>query len=86
MARSSRSAIPQLLSSTQAAALLGVSIRTVVRMVERGDLEPAQRFGTGPRAAYAFDFEVVQRAAAERILGQPETDQTLFDVTGGDDV
>lgn len=56
----------ELLTSTQAGALLGKSGRTVTRMVEAGVLKPAQKL-PGPNGAYLFRLKDVtalsQRAA-----------------------
>jgi excisionase family DNA binding protein len=50
----------QLLSSTEVAALLGKSVRTVQRMAESGEL-PAIKLGERDTAAYVFDLDEVER-------------------------
>ncbi len=47
-----------LLTTTQVAALLGVSVRTVHRMVAAGHLDPAVK-APGTRGAYLFDPDSV---------------------------
>ena len=55
-----------LLTSTQAGALLGKSGRTVVRLAEAGDIPFAQKL-PGPNGAYLFrrsDIEQLAKATA----------------------
>lgn len=56
----------ELLTSTQAGAMLGKSARTVQRMVDAGTLTPAQKL-PGPNGAYLFlraDVEALTDEAA----------------------
>lgn len=55
---------PQLISSPQAAAILGVSPRTVHRMVAAGTLSPMLTAPGGPHGAYLFAREDVERIKA----------------------
>lgn len=50
---------PDLITTSEAAQLLGCDVRTVHRMVQRGDLTPAQKF-PGYKGAYLFDRAAVQ--------------------------
>ncbi|MHB1877562.1 MAG: excisionase family DNA-binding protein [Streptosporangiaceae bacterium] len=65
-----------LLTSSQAGKLLGVSGRTVRRMVEREELEAVQRL---PRGDYLFDADEVQKVALRAVMGsvQDEPEQDL---------
>lgn len=45
--------------------MLGVHTRTVARWVDDGTLTPAAQ-APGPRGAYLFDAEQIERLAAER--------------------
>ena len=65
-----------LLTSTQAGQLLGVSGRTVLRMLERGEIECVQKL-PGSRGHVLFDSEVVQRKALELVVGKPSDQQSL---------
>ena len=56
---------PRLIATREASALLGVTTRTVARWVEEGVLTPAAQ-APGPRGAYLFDEEQIDRLAAER--------------------
>lgn len=69
----------QLLTSTQAGRLLGVSGRTVVRMAQRGVLEVAQKL-PGPNGPMLFDSEVIQRKALELVIGPDGTAELELDV------
>jgi excisionase family DNA binding protein len=56
----------ELLTSPEAGALLGKSARTVQRLVDRGELKPAQKL-PGPNGAYLFrreDIEALAQGAA----------------------
>jgi len=55
----------QLLTSTQAGAELGISGRTVQRMVEAGTLKPAHRL-PGRNGAHLFTRSYVEALVAER--------------------
>jgi excisionase family DNA binding protein len=55
----------QLLTTAEAAHILGVSVATVHRMVERGDLVSVAK-APGVRGAYLFTDADVQRAAEGR--------------------
>ncbi len=50
----------ELMTSPQAAALLGVSVRTVQRLAESGELRHAQKL-PGPNGAYLFRPADVER-------------------------
>ncbi len=58
-----------LVTSADVAALLGVSVRTVSRMVARGDLVPVVK-APGLRGALLFDPAHVARLARERVPRQ----------------
>lgn len=53
------------LTTRQAAEVLGVSRRTVLYLVERGELVPAERI-EALRGALLFDLDTVEALAAER--------------------
>lgn len=72
---SETSAKPFLITAAQAAIVLGVNFKTVIRMQERGDLELFQKI-EGPNGPYLFDAEVIKQAALDRALGH-ENEQTL---------
>lgn len=63
--------IPSLLVTTvQAAEITGKSWRTIIRLVERGQLTPAQKL-PGLRGAFLFDrADVEALAAAEASQGK----------------
>lgn len=67
-----------LLTSTQAGQLLGVSGRTVLRMLQRGDIECVQKL-PGSRGHALFDSDVVQRKALELVVGS-KSDQQILDL------
>jgi excisionase family DNA binding protein len=54
-----------MITSAQAAVILGCRPRTVARMVEDGRLEPALKF-PGWRGGYLFTRAEVERAAIEQ--------------------
>lgn len=55
-----------LISSAEAADLLGISRSTLTRRVKRGTIRPAMKVG-GERGAFVFKRSVIERiAAAER--------------------
>jgi len=54
-----------LVSSREAARRLGCSHRTVIRLVERGELEPSVKV-PGYRGAYLFDPDHVRALADDR--------------------
>jgi excisionase family DNA binding protein len=58
-----------LLTTTQAAALLGKSARTVQRLAESGDLEAAQKLA-GPNGAYLFKDAVVIAYGDKHLLAE----------------
>ena len=51
----------ELVTTAQAAAIRGCTVRTVHRMVQRGALHPVQQF-PGYRGAYLFDRAAVAAA------------------------
>jgi len=55
----------ELITSPKAAAILGVSARTVQRLAESGELRHAQKL-TGPNGAYLFRLRDVERLARTR--------------------
>lgn len=66
---------PDLVTSPQAALILGVSLRTVHRYTDAGDLTPALQL-PGPNGAYLFrraDVVALRDArAAKARAGEPE--------------
>jgi excisionase family DNA binding protein len=59
----------QLLNSRQAAEVLGVHVRTVSRLVKRGELPPAETVPGGDRdrvLAFLFDLRDVELAKLRR--------------------
>lgn len=52
----------ELISTREAAELVGVSVRQFIRQVERGDVSPAKKF-PGIRGAYLFRRSDVERVA-----------------------
>ena len=56
-----------IISASEAAEILDVSVDTVCRWAERGDL-PAIRKLPGVSGAWIFDTTVVRRKATERLL------------------
>lgn len=54
------------MTSSEVAARLEVSKRTVVRLVERNELTPADRLALGRNGTYLFDRAEVERFAALR--------------------
>ena len=78
MSNSGQAASAATLTSPEAAALLGLSIRSVDRLAKSGELPNAGRFGSGPKAPYMFDLDDVRRLAARRARGRDlDTEQTL---------
>lgn len=65
-----------LLTSTQAGQLLGVSGRTVLRMLERGDIDCVQKL-PGPAGHVLFDADVVQAKALELVVRRKSDQQSL---------
>lgn len=57
--------LPVLLSTRQAARLLGVTIRTIQRFADAGDLPAVYRF-EGKRGAYLFHVADVEALAKRR--------------------
>lgn len=53
-----------LMTAVETAELLGINRKTVLRMVQRGELTPATK-GTGIRGAYFFDRSEVQKLLAD---------------------
>lgn len=51
--------------TAEAARVLGVSVWSIRRLIERGELEPTAKL-PGLRGAYLFDRADVDRLAAER--------------------
>lgn len=58
----------RLLTTPEAAQILGRSTRTVHRMVIAGELVPVKRLSIGPNGALLFDLRDVQRIAKDRGL------------------
>jgi len=58
-------AMPDLITSPEAAAMLGVSVRTVHRKIEEGRLTPAKKL-PGPTGAYLFNRADVEALAQQR--------------------
>jgi len=56
---------PAPLTSGRVARALGVSRRTVINLVDRGDLTPIDK-ADGPLGPYLFDPADVEQLAAER--------------------
>lgn len=54
---------PNLITSADVAALLGVSVRTVHRMVDAEQIIPVKQLA-GPRGAYLFDAADVPAVAS----------------------
>lgn len=57
---------PELIGSTKAATILGISARTVHRLVKAGDMTPAITAPGGYAGVYLFTREEVDRVKAER--------------------
>ena len=55
---------PELITTAQAAEVSGKNWRTIIRLVERGRLEPAQKL-PGLRGAYLFRLADIEALAAE---------------------
>lgn len=67
----------ELLTSPQSAALLEVSLRTVHRLAEAGELAPAHRL-PGPNGAFLFrrgDVEALRDARAKAPSDEPNGSQ-----------
>lgn len=60
-----------LLTTTQAGAILGKSGRTVARMVEAGEIAPVHRL-PGPNGALLFDRSAIEALAAQRATDTAE--------------
>lgn len=59
---------PSLITTAQASKVSGKNWRTIIRLVERGDLSPAQKL-PGLRGAYLFhpsDIEALKPAEADK--------------------
>ena len=56
---------PELVTTTEAAAELGVAVKTITRMVEDGRLTPQQKL-PGIRGTYLFERAEIDRAKDER--------------------
>ena len=57
--------IDELISTTEAIELLGVDRSTLSRYVKFGDIQPAKRFGDGPKSFMVFwkaDIEALREA------------------------
>lgn len=72
----SNPAVPDLLTSGQAATVLHKSGATVNRWAKSGELPPLGRIAVGNGGVFVFDPEVVARKALELALGRPRG-QTL---------
>lgn len=64
-----------LLTSTEVSRILGVSIRTVHRRVEAGDLCALRKL-PGPNGAYLFGREDVEKLLASEEHGDPDADHS----------
>lgn len=60
-----------LTSTREVAQRLGITVRSVARIVERGELTPAAK-APGPRGAFMFDPTAVDELVAEREAGAAE--------------
>jgi excisionase family DNA binding protein len=58
---------PQMMTASQFAAALGLTVDAVYAMVRRGVVRPASRFGR----AYQFDRAELARAGMRRGVGRP---------------
>ena len=61
------------MGTNQAAAILGVSTRTVVRLVDAGDLVPRFKAPIGRHGSYMFDRSDVESLQAARRTQAKET-------------
>lgn len=66
--------MPQLLTSTQAGRLLGVSGRTVIRRAERGEIPVAQKL-PGPNGPRLFDAAEIQALALKEATADSDQEQ-----------
>ena len=57
--------MPETLTTTEAAQLLGCSARTIQRKIEAGELTPERKL-PGPNGAYLIPRAEVERLLAER--------------------
>ena len=57
------------LSTREAAQRLGLSTRSIVRLVDLGRMYPAARINTGRRGTFVFDPEEVERVREQREAG-----------------
>lgn len=60
----------RILTQVEAARLLGVSARTVRRLVQRGVLRPVRLAGMRPRIRYADLLQLLEQAGEERGEGE----------------
>jgi Helix-turn-helix domain len=60
--------VPPLVTSAEAATIIGRDVRTIHRLVERGDLQPATKL-PGIRGAFLFRREDVERLAGKTQAG-----------------
>jgi len=70
-----------LITSVEAAHILGRSIRTVHRLVATDVLVPAKRMSLGPNGAFLFDRAVVEKLAKSLPFARPTMNVPL-DVAG----
>ncbi len=61
----------KLLTSSQAATVLGKSLRTIQRMAEAGELEIATKL-PGPNGAYLFDEAEIIRVFDAQLEEEPD--------------
>lgn len=59
----------EYISTREAAHLLGLSTRSVSRLVELGRMYPAARINTGRRGTFVFAPEEVERVREQREAG-----------------
>lgn len=59
--------LADLISTTEAVEMLGVDRSTLSRYVKFGDIQPAKRFGTGPKAPMVFWKSDIERLREEKI-------------------
>lgn len=57
------------ISTREAAHLLGLSTRSVIRLVDLGRMYPAARIDTGRRGTFVFAPEEVERVREQREAG-----------------
>jgi excisionase family DNA binding protein len=74
------------MTTTEVAARLGRSVRTVQRLAESGELKYTQKVAGGSNGIYLFDFDVVDKYLADHAELQEQARPAELDLEVGSEV